>query len=472
MLKKYAIVLLCLLSFSKVLWAQKKPAEILKQPVSVVLSKQYRLNSSYREVNMNITPDGRYMFFMSSRGQMPWSTANYATFKGQKEYDGDIWYSERVGKTWQSPKCLEAGINTNMGEDEPNISSDGRTVYFQSWHNDYKGNSWEQDGGPYYKATRVGAKWGQKVGLGGGINQFFRDLKYATDGMTISPDGNTFIVAAGPDYDGAMDLYISYLRNGQWTYPSRLSISTSGDERSPFIAADGETLYFASDGYTGFGGLDIYKISLSELKTKGSSKVFNVGSPFNTTSDDYGFMITSDGKEVYMIRDGDILMADVSRSPKEMKPQETLIVKGVVRDAKTKRPLQKQVFLKEACCNALVTNAWSNAITGEYMIILKKPVDIYEQKVPQDKNHQAFSKVIKKEKDKDNVIIADIDLVPIEKTEVTVVNNELKKRQEEERRRQQAELRRKQEQERKRREEMQRKKEEEERRNQESACRM
>ncbi|GAB4127317.1 MAG: hypothetical protein OHK0045_11970 [Raineya sp.] len=418
---------------------------------------------------MNITPDGKYMFFMSSRGQMPWSRANYLTYKGQSQYDGDIWYSERVGKTWQVPQCLGASINTNMGEDEPNISPDGNTVYFQSWHNDYRGNSWKDDGGPYYKASRTGTTWGAKIGLGGGIHQFFKEYQYGTDGMTISPDGKTFIVAAGADYDGAMDLFISYFQNGQWTYPKKLSISTEGDERSPFIAADGETLYFASDGYDGFGGLDIYKVSLAEAKTGASPKVFNVGTPFNTASNDYGFIITSDGKEVYLIRDGDIFMADVSKSPKEMKPQETLIIKGVVRDAKTKSPLRKQVFLKEACCNVSVTNTWSNASTGEYMIVLKKPIDAYEQKVLQDKNYQAFSKVIRK--GESNVIIANIDLVPIANSEVVVVDNELKKRQEQERLQQ--ELRKKEEEERKKKEEEARKKKaEEELRNQEAACRM
>lgn len=464
------ICLLTLLGFLLQPSFAQKPAEILKQPSNIVLSKQYRLNSSYREVNMNITPDGKYMFFMSSRGQMPWSRANYLVYKGQAQYDGDIWYSERVGKTWQAPKCLGANINTNMGEDEPNISPDGNTVYFQSWHNDYKGTSWEQDGGPYYKASRVGANWGAKVGLGGGIHQFFKKFRYGTDGMTISPDGKTFIVAAGADYNGAMDLYISYFQNGQWTYLRKLPISTDGDERSPFIAADGETLYFASDGYKGFGGLDIYKVSLSDAIAGTRPKIYNVGSPFNTASNDYGFMITSDGKEVYLIRDGDIYMADVSKSPKEMKPNATLIIKGVVRNAKTKRPLAKQVILKEACCNVPVTDIWSNAATGEYMIILKKPIDAYEQKVLKDKNYLAYSKILKK--GADNVIIANIDLIPIDNPEITTANIELKKRQEEERRRKE-ELKKKQEEElRKKEEEARKRREEEQLRNQESACRM
>jgi len=436
----------------------QRSAEIIEQPANIPVSKQYRLNSSYREVNMSITPDGRYMFFMSSRGLMTWSTANYTTFKGQPQYDGDIWYSERKGKDWQAPVCLNANINTRMGEDEPNVSPDGQTVYFQSWHNE-AGSSWEDDGGPYYKASRFGSSWGTKSGLGSGIGAFFRDNRYATDGMTLSPDGKVFIVAAGKDYDGAMDLYISYQQGGVWTYPKMLSISTYSDERSPFIAADGETLYFASDGYKGFGGLDIYKVSLSDAKVSSNPKVYNIGAPFNTARHDYGFTITSDGKETYFIRDGDIYFADVTKSPKEMKPNQTLIIKGVVRDAKTKRPLQKRVYVKETCC-ASTKDIWSNAYTGEYMIILNNPKESYDQKVNKETKYEAFAATIKS-KAGENIIIADIYLNPIEgTTPVVVVNrNDIKKRQEEEKKRKLEELRKKKEA-------------EENLRNQEAACRM
>jgi hypothetical protein len=48
--------------------------------------------------------------------------------------------------------------------------------------------------------------------------------------------------------------------NGVWSKPKNCgkTINTSGDERYPFIHADG-TLYFSSNGYAGFGGMDIYK---------------------------------------------------------------------------------------------------------------------------------------------------------------------------------------------------------------------
>jgi hypothetical protein len=455
----YYIVLFCFFAFI----ANAQNVQILKQPANIAILKLSQLNSSFREVNLNITPDGRYLFFMSSRGEMPWTNSRYTRFKGKWEADGDIWYSERAGKTWQSPKCLSEDINTSSGEDEPNVSPDGKTVYFQSW------SSWQRNGGPYYKADRVGNNhWVNVKGLGGGITSFFKDredkgLELATDGMTISPDGKTMVVAVGK-YDGNMDLFVSFFKNGFWTYPKKLSISTPLDERSPFIAADGETLYFASSGYKGFGGLDIYKVNLNDLLAGKNPTIYNVGSPFNTAQDDYGFIVTSDGKEVYFIRDSDIYMADISKSPPEMKPNYTFIIKGIVRNARTKAPLRREINFYENKTN--FATEWSKAGTGELMIIVKKKIGDFEATFGGDSNFKSFKKTFQPNPSK-NVIEVIIDLEPIDKpTNLTTTNTPPKKQKD-------IELLRKQEEERKKREEEKRKKrEDEKRRNMEAACRM
>ncbi|MGD1839865.1 MAG: hypothetical protein ACFB0B_03070 [Thermonemataceae bacterium] len=140
-------------------WGQLFPtvqrkAEILQQPASIQIQRLYRLNSSYEELNLNISPDGKYLFFMSKRGGQPWTGYPRTRRDGTKEYDGDIWYSKKVGGIWQSPIALSGKINTYDGEDEPNISPDGQNVYFQSWIN------WERRYGPYYQASLNGAQWG------------------------------------------------------------------------------------------------------------------------------------------------------------------------------------------------------------------------------------------------------------------------------------------------------------------------
>lgn len=316
-----------LLIFSTInLFSQKYP--IITNPNSVVLTPLTQLNSQMRETNISITPDGKYMYFMSDRGGQSWSTYS-GTFRGKLRYDGDIWFSEYKNGRWGKPTCLNKSINTSSGEDEPNITPDGQRVVYQSWGLDYY-----HDGGPYYVATLNGTKWGRPVGLGGGISEFFVDemnkyYGYGTDGMSLSPDGKTFIVACGEDYDGNLDLYFSSKRKGDWSYLKKMSISTSGDERSIFIAADGKTIYFASDAYGGFGGLDIFKATIDD---KGNaSDITNIGRPFNSPNDDYGLVITADGKKAYFVRDGDIYFADLQdNSP--VAPGPSILISGTVTD--------------------------------------------------------------------------------------------------------------------------------------------
>lgn len=319
-------------------WAQPK-VTILDHKDRIRITPVPILNSAYRETNLSITPDGKYMYFMTVRGQQPWSN-QYMEYHGKPIYDGDIWYAKK-GKdnAWQKPTCLPYGINTASGEDEPSVSPDGASVVFQSWK-----TFWQVEDGPYYMSRLNGSNWGTPKGLGGGITQFFLETGFnATDGMALSPDQKTFIVACGPDYDGKMDLYISKKKGASWSYLKRLSISTSGDERSVFIAGDGRTVYFASTGYGGLGGLDIFK---AEMRSDGTfGEVINIGAPFNTAKDDYGFILTADGNEAYFIRDGDIFFADLTQADERIKPIMEIALSGVVKDEKTGKAIPQATII-------------------------------------------------------------------------------------------------------------------------------
>ncbi len=340
---------------------QKVP--VLTQPSTIKTNAISILNSTYDEVNPNISPDGKYLFFMSKRGGMTWSATRDAANGGG--FDGDIWFSQKINGNWSAPASLGATVNTFDGEDEPNISPDGQTVAYQSW------KDWSTRSGPYYKAALQGTYWGTPQPLGGGIHQFFmnedvKGVSQATDGMAISPDGNTFIVALG-DYVKNMDLYISFRVGGVWSYLTKLNISTPYNERAPFIAADGKTLYFASNGYTSAGGLDIFKGTLNANGTV--TDVVNIGAPFNTAQNDQGFILTADGKEAYFVRNGDIYYADITNSPKIMKPKSTLIIEGVVTSKRTKKPINAEIVFKADKTNKIIA---SNAYTGKYVLVLEK----------------------------------------------------------------------------------------------------
>lgn len=359
--KKSLIIIILTLCCGFQMIAQK--LTILDHKDKIRITPLTTLNSRYRETNLSITPNGKYLYFMSVRGQQPWSN-QYMSYKGQLVYDGDIWFSRKVNGVWQKPVCLPFGVNTNGGEDEPNISPDGKTVTFQTWK-----SFWALDNGPYYSARLEGEKWTEPIGLGGGITDFFANTGYkATDGMSMSPDGKKMIIACGDDYDGNMDLFMSKKKTNGWSYPQRLAISTSKDERSVFLAADGQTIYFASDGYKGFGGLDIFK---AELRADGTvGEVVNIGAPFNTAEDDYGFILTKEGEEAYFIRDGDIYYADLTEADPRIKPVVSVMLSGVVKDIKTKKGINEVDILVVDAKNGKTIQTLTTKGGGKYSMVV------------------------------------------------------------------------------------------------------
>ena len=301
-------LLLILLLYSNHLHFFSQEIEILVHPEKILISEIKQLNTDQRECNISIMPDGKTLFYMSTR----------ALKNGEMMGNGDIYQSSFSNAIWQTPTALGENINTFSGEDEPSVDAEGKSIYYQSWDGD-----WRMKNGPYFNA-RLGSKgWGKGVGLGGGITQFFAkessaNMGYGTDGMAVSSDGNLFIVACGPDYEGAMDIYYSIKKNGIWSYPKIMGVSTDGDERSVFIAGDNKTIYFSSDGHGGFGGLDIFKVVIEDNGKLG--KIINIGAPFNTAADDQGFVASVDGKSAFFIRNLDIYYADISELTEKIKP--------------------------------------------------------------------------------------------------------------------------------------------------------
>jgi outer membrane protein OmpA-like peptidoglycan-associated protein len=378
--------------------AQKKKIRTLLNAPSIIPVKLDALNSPAREANCAVSPDGTTLYFMSDRGGQPWSRFD----ESRNRNDGDIFVSRKRDGSWSAPKPLDAVINTEYNEDEPNITPDGQTLIFQSWRGD-----WQTNGGPYYMAELRGTKWESPTGLAGGMTQFFVDFMrdaglteasaMVTDGMSISADGSTVVFAFGTNDQKkqTFDLYVCKKIDGAWGAVQKLPISTPKNERSVFLAPDGKTLYFASNGLGGFGGLDIFKTTLNADGTCG--EVVNIGEPFNSAADDYGFIISATGKEAYFVRSGDMYAADMTLASSELKPKAVLMLTGVVTDKATGKFLEAAIEINEVTGDGdgagpaptlpYAANGKSNSTNGEYTLLLK-PGKKYVQTllVPKYKN--------------------------------------------------------------------------------------
>ncbi|MEL7248220.1 MAG: OmpA family protein [Bacteroidota bacterium] len=106
----------------------------------------------------------------------------------------------------------------------------------------------------------------------------------------LGPDGKTLYFSSDhPDGWGGFDIYSSTLNNGEWSEPKVLSRSVNTQQDEQFPSFDGDTLYFASSGHTGMGGLDVFRSY--PLASGNWAPPFNLKPPVNSGGDDFSFVV-------------------------------------------------------------------------------------------------------------------------------------------------------------------------------------
>ena len=198
---------------------------------------------------------------------------------------------------------------------------------------------------------------------------------------TISSDGNTLLFTSiRPGGKGGADIYsVSRTENGSWGDLQSLSINTLGDEKSPFLHPDNQTLYFSSNGYKGLGGLDIFYVKKDTAGNWGEPQ--NIGYPINSEDDDLGLFVSTDGKTAYFASNKLEGKGgwDVYHFPlyKEARPERVLFLKGDVVDEFGDPLIASSVEIKSMKDNSTF-EVDVDGETGRYVaaIVLEKDEDV------------------------------------------------------------------------------------------------
>lgn len=193
--------------------------------------------------------------------------------------NNDIFFAKKdENGVWGRPLIIEGDLNTEFDEGVVSFSPDGNTMYYTKARREPNSDTSVE----IYTSARSGAKWGagQKYEVTGDTISVFAH-------PAVSPDGEfLYFVSDMPGGQGGKDIWrISLTEKGGGTLENMgPQINTPGDEEFPYIKNDG-TLYFASDGHPGMGGLDLFKAKKSEL---GVWKIENLKAPVNSSGDDFG----------------------------------------------------------------------------------------------------------------------------------------------------------------------------------------
>ncbi len=257
-------------------------------------------------------------------------------FMRRKNLSREDFYASNMGVHGFSAAIpLSDTLNFAAKKGSMSLSADLQTLYYAA---DYA----EQGYGRYdiYKVQRSAWGWSKPKNLGQRINSDFWD-----SAPSIAPDGNSIYFASNrPEGYGGIDIYVSFKNEkGFWEEAINLgpSINTKGDDQTPFIHADNQSLYFSSNGRLGFGGSDIY---LARKKIDGSwTTPVNLGYPINTYDNEGSIAVASNGANAYIASDRadsrgelDIYKITLAENTRAYK---TWYIKGQIIDAKTKKTL-------------------------------------------------------------------------------------------------------------------------------------
>ena len=187
-------------------------------------------------------------------------------------------------------------LNSKWHEGPITMSSDGKTAYFasESYKDNITASKDKKANAKYsqvylYSALKNGDSWGSISSLP------FNDKSFSNSNPSLSKDGKTLYFSSNrPGSIGGTDIWkVMVNADGTFGEPQNLGakVNTEGNESFPFIADDNKTLYFASSGRQGFGGLDVFEIDLSK-----NSEAINLGNPVNTEKDDFAFTFNESKK--------------------------------------------------------------------------------------------------------------------------------------------------------------------------------
>lgn len=322
------------------------------------------VNSEYSELNPLLSPDGKTLYF---------SRKNHPDNIGGTKDKEDIWYSE-LDSTGQW--SLARNMGRPLNNEEPNfinsiqsVTPDGLTAVMLLG-NKYTDKGKMQAGVSI--SSNVDGTWSRPVALN--ITNDYNFNERANYFLTNNRRTLLMSVEREDSY-GERDLYVSFMQDDSvWTEPLNLGdvINSANDESAPFLAADDVTLYFSSNGFSGYGGNDVYVSKrLDDTWTKWSDPE-NLGPEINSPAEDLFFNIPASSEYAYYSRGVSDTNTDIFRVklPILRSPEPWVIVKGKIVDGRTNEPLGAKIIYERLPDGKELGIAQSNPRTGEYEIRL------------------------------------------------------------------------------------------------------
>jgi peptidoglycan-associated lipoprotein len=284
----------------------------------------------------------KFLVFTSSRPQ----SKDNEIFESYNEGFSDLWIAKMEDDTTFGPlENMGKKINSKGNDGNPTFTPDGLTMYYSKCNQGKAGygcsifmSKYDPLKKAWSKARIVEPLRGQREVVVDSRGKIKKVPTYDVH-PRLSSDGNTlFFVSDRDGGQGRLDIWFATFEGDAWGAPQNLGerLNTPFDDISPYLSDDGNTLYFASNGRVGFGGIDQFK-SIGGMGKWADPE--NLGMPLNSTYDDFAGQWSKDDSSAYFTsnRPGCTGRDDIYWAKKKGLPICTFAIHGVVGDKITKQ---------------------------------------------------------------------------------------------------------------------------------------
>ena len=328
-----------------------------------IASERSEMRGEAKKLNGVNTTDDEYFPSLSVDGAVLAFTRQKRADKatGRAGLQEDLYYSLYDGSRYGAPERYPEPVNGSGNDGTQSLSQDGRIMIFTSCNRpDTKG------GCDLYYCIRSGDQWSKPVNIGYPVN-----TRYWESTPFLAQDGRRLLFSSNrPGGQGAMDIWESrMLPDRSWSEPRNLGtpVNTVLNEMSPCLYNDATTLFFASDGHPGMGGLDLFVYRKGD---NGTPVITNLGSAVNTRYNEDGLTVNAGLRQGFFSSDRDsamgkdIYVADISAF---LPAKPIFTISGKISDVSTGKPLEARIEVRPHG-DTLVSRVNSDPVSGGYLL--------------------------------------------------------------------------------------------------------
>ena len=349
----------------------QKHFELIDNPVPFnPISLKGGINTGDDEYLPVISPDGELIFYTHRYVKRSNTAAN---LEEVEEFTVSMldFSADSLNPIFTPGRKLEAPFNDGRNQGGASITIDNNQIFITIC--DYKRGAYTsyKDCDIFFSEYTDG-NWLALKNLGTTVNS-----ANTFEGQpAITGDGSVlFFVSNRTGGYGGLDIYQSVRDvKGNWGKPLNLGpvINSAGDDKTPFIHTDSQTLYFTSNGRFGMGGFDIFYSQYSGMGYWEEPK--NMGYPINSANDELAYTVSADGNRMYFasksLNKQDNWDLYTSELYHEARPKKVLFVKGTLYDNNGAGASDARITLT-GINNNTQTTGMIDKTTGKYAVAVQ-----------------------------------------------------------------------------------------------------